>query len=133
VATVPMPGPLAETLTNYLASWRPNEKRLLFSNRRGNPYSENKVVQMRLWPILDALSIPRCGMHAFRHSHASLLVSSGASPKVAQAQLRHADVSTTMRAYAHVLGSEQRDAAEKVARILRPDVAKSDRKLVHVN
>jgi integrase len=66
VATVPMPGPLAETLTNYLASWRPNEKRLLFSNRRDNPYSENKVVQHRLWPILDNLSIPRCGMHAFR-------------------------------------------------------------------
>src|SRR6266849_7482968 len=96
IATVPIPGPLAEVLTNYLASWHPNEKRLLFSNRRGNPYSENKVVQKRLWPILDALSIPRCGMHAFRHTHASLLVSNGASPKVAQAQLRHADVNTTM-------------------------------------
>ncbi len=133
VATVPMPGPLAEMLTNYLASWRPNEKRLLFSNRRGNPCSENKVVQKRLWPILDTLSIPRCGMHAFRHAHASLLISSGASPKVAQEQLRHSDPGITMRSYAHVLGSEQRDAAEKVARILCPDVAKSERKSVHVN
>jgi integrase len=52
VATVPMPAPLSEVLANYLASWRPNENRLLFSNRRGNPYSENKVVQKRLWPIL---------------------------------------------------------------------------------
>src|SRR3989442_739199 len=49
---------------------------------RGNPYSENKVVQKRLWPILDALSIPRCGMHAFRHGHGSLMHSSGASLKV---------------------------------------------------
>lgn len=133
VATVPMPGPLFEVLTNYLASWSPNEKRLLFSNRRGNPYSENKVVQHRLWPILDALSIPRCGMHAFRHGHGSLMHSSGASLKVAQAQLRHADASTTSRYYLHVIGSEQRDAAEKVARILCPDVAKSKRKSVHVN
>jgi integrase len=133
VAAVPMPEPLAEVLTNYLASWRPNEKRLLFSNRRGNPYSENKVVQKRLWPILDALSIPRCGMHAFRHSHASLLISSGASPKVAQMQLRHSDAAITMRVYAHVLGSEQRDAAEKVARILRPDVANFERKSARVN
>jgi integrase len=91
-------------LTNYLESWRSNEKRLLFSNRRGNPHCENKVVQKRLWPILDALSIPRCGMHAFRHTHASMLVSNGASPKVAQAQMRHADVSTTMRAYARHVG-----------------------------
>ena len=133
VATVPMPEPLAEVLTSYLASWRPDEKRLLFSNRRGNPHSENKVVQRRLWPILDALSIPRCGMHAFRHGHGSLMHSSGASVKVAQTQLRHADASTTMRYYVHVLGSEQRDAAEKVARILCPDVAKSQRKSVHVN
>jgi integrase len=133
VATVPMPGPLSEVLTNFLASWRPNEKRLLFSNRRGNPYSENKVVQHRLWPILDALSIPRCGMHAFRHSHGSLLHASGASLKVAQIQLRHADASTTSRYYLHVIGSEQRDAAEKVARQLRTDVASSERKSVHVN
>lgn len=133
VAAVPMPEPLAEMLTNYLASWRPNEKRLLFPNRRGNPYSANKVVQKRLWPILDALSIPRCGMHAFRHSHASVLVSTGASPKVAQAQLRHSDARITMQVYAHVLGSEQRDAAEKVARILRPDVATFEGKSQHVN
>ena len=133
VATVPMPEPLAEVLTNYLASWCPNEKRLLFSNRRGNPYSENKVVQMRLWPILDALSIPRCGMHAFRHAHGSIMHSCGASLKVAQTQLRHADASTTSRYYLHVIGSEQRDAAEKVARILCPDVAKPERKSLHVN
>lgn len=133
VATVPMPGPLAGLLTNYLASWCSNEKRLLFSNRRGNPYSENKVVQHRLWPILDALSIPRCGMHAFRHGHGSLMHSSGASLKVAQTQLRHADASTTSRYYLHVIGSEQRDAAEKVARILWPDVAKSENKSQHVN
>jgi integrase len=133
VATVPMPEPLAELLTNFLASWRPNEKRLLFSNRRGNPYSENKVVQHRLWPILVALSIPRCGMHAFRHAHGSLLHSSGASLKVAQTQLRHADASTTSRYYLHVVGSEQRDAAERVARILCPDVTKPERKSVHVN
>jgi integrase len=114
VATVPMPEPLAEVLTNFLASWRPNEKRLLFANRRGNPYSENKVVQKRLWPILGALSIPRCGMHAFRHGHGSLMHSSGASLKVAQAQLRHADASTTSRYYLHVVGSEQRDAQRKL-------------------
>ena len=133
VATVPMPEPLAQVLANFLASWRPNERRLLFSNRRGNPYSENKVVQHRLWPILDALSIPRCGMHAFRHGHGSLLHSSGASLKVAQTQLRHADASTTSRYYLHVVGSEQRDAAEKVARILCPGVAKFERKSVSVN
>ena len=45
----------------------------------------------------------------------------------------NADASTTMRYYIHIVDSEQRDAAEKVARILCPDVAKSERKSVCVN
>ena len=102
-------------------------------NRRGNPYSENELVQKRLWLILDALSIPRCGMHAFRHGHGSLLHSSRASLEVAQTQLRHADASTTSRYYLHVVGSQQSDAAEKVARILCPDATWFERKSVHVN
>jgi len=32
-------GTVGGDVVNYLASWRSNEKRLLFSNRRGNPYS----------------------------------------------------------------------------------------------
>jgi len=49
--------------------------------------------------------------------------------------LRHAEASTTSRYYLHVLGSEQREAAEKVAKLLelRPDVAKSERKSICVN
>jgi hypothetical protein len=93
---------------------------LLFSTRRGNPYSENKIVQKRLWPILDALAIPRCGMKAFRHGCGSLMQSSGASVKVTQTQLRHADASTTMRNYVHIVDAEQRAATEKMARLLSP-------------
>lgn len=120
VAPVPMPDPLAGMLREYLQTWKPNPARLLFATRRGTPFCENKVVQKRLWPILDKLKIPRCGMHAFRHMYASLLVQGGASPVVAQRQLRHSDVMTTMRHYAHILGSEQRDAAEKIAVQLLP-------------
>jgi integrase len=81
VGVVPMPADLEDTLRGHLLRWKPNPKRLLFCNRRGNPYSENKVVQKRLWPILDELKFPRCGMHAFRHAHATLSIANGASPK----------------------------------------------------
>jgi len=130
---VPMPEPLESMLRAYLLKWRPNPNKLLFVNRRNNPYSENKIVQKRLWPILDELKIPRCGMHAFRHAMASLLLSTGASPKVAQAQLRHADPMTTMRLYVHAVGKDQREAVEKVAGILRPSATKSEAKSNYVN
>ena len=125
VATVPMPGPLEEMLRGYLKTWKPNAARLLFATRRSTPFSENNVVQRKLWPILDSLGIPRCGMHAFRHGCISLMVASGASPAVAQRQARHSDMLTTLRYYTHILGNEQRDAAERVAEQLRPDATKA--------
>jgi len=113
-----MPEPLAEALHVYLRRWTANPKRLLFPNRKGNPHSENNVVQRQLWPILDASKIPRCGMHAFRHAHATLSMANGASLKTVQEQLRHADPTTTMRMYVHTVAEDQRRAAEKVALIL---------------
>jgi len=45
---------------------------------------------------LHRKGIPRCGLHAFRHAHTALLLDSGATPKVVQRQLRHADARTTL-------------------------------------
>ena len=91
-----MPEPLTGMLKNYLETWKSNPMQLRFSNQIGRPMSANKVVQRRLWPILDALKIPRCGLHAFRHTHSSSLVEGGAPVSVAQAQLRHADPRITL-------------------------------------
>jgi integrase len=75
-------------------------------------------VEYNLWAILDALGIPRCGLHAFRHSHTALLLDTGATPKVTQRQLRHADARTTLEIYGHVVGDAHRAAVEKVASVL---------------
>jgi integrase len=94
-------------------------------NRRGRPYSANKVVQKALWPLLEKLNIPKCGLHAFRHMHSSLLLETGASPTVTQAQLRHSDARITLGVYGHVIGDSQRNAVEKVANLLAPSGPKS--------
>jgi integrase len=95
------------------------------SLRTCNPDEAHPISEYRLHPLLRKLGIPQCGLNAFRHTHASLMLLLGASPVVTQRQLWHTDPLTTMRNYAHVIGPEQRDAAEKVAGVLRPDVAKS--------
>jgi len=123
-APLPMPDALADILRQYLTAWRPNPEKLLFSNRLGRPYNANKVVQKGLWPILEKLSIEHCGLHAFRHTHTSLLLEVGASPAVAQAQLRHSDARITLGVYGHAIGDSQRNAVERVAQILRPDAPK---------
>jgi len=115
---LPIPDALIEVLKLFRAQWRPNSQGFLFVTRNDRPPSSNKVVEYHLWALLDALGIPRCGLHAFRHTHTALLLDSGATPKVVQRQLRHADARTTLEIYGHVVGDAHREAVEKVASML---------------
>jgi integrase len=117
--TIPIPDLLVARLRIYLRDvWTPNASGLLFVTRNANPFGSTNIVQRKLWPILDRLKIPRCGLHAFRHTLSSLLVESGAPVSVAQAQLGHADPRVTLGIYSHVVGDSHRRAIEKVADIL---------------
>jgi integrase len=118
---LPIPEPLVEILRRYLLDWKPNLEGFLFATRNGRPPSSNKVIEYQLGPLLDALEIDRCGLHAFRHTHTSLLLDSGANIKVVQRQLRHSDERTTLGIYAHVVGDAQRQAVEQVASIVDPN------------
>jgi integrase len=115
---LPIPESLTIILEAYRSQWKPNADNFLFATRNGRPPSSNKVVEYHLWTILDALKIQRCGLHAFRHTHTALLLDSGATPKVAQRQLRHSDARTTLQIYGHVVGDAHREAVEKVASIV---------------
>ena len=125
-APVAMADALATLLADYLATWKENPEGFLFLNRNGRPYAANKVVEYGLWPVLDKLKIPRAGMHAFRHCHASLLMDVGANPTVTKDQMRHSDARVTLGVYGHVIGDSQRDAVDKVGEFLRPSAPKSE-------
>ncbi|WP_439145771.1 hypothetical protein [Streptomyces canus] len=43
-------------------------------------------------------------------------------PKVAQAILRHSQISMTMDVYTHVVGSDQREATEMLAELLEDQI-----------
>jgi integrase len=124
-ADVVMPEALLTLLQEYLATWKTNPEGFLFLNRNGRPYAANKVVEYGLWPVLDRLKLPRGGMHAFRHAHASLLMDVGAPATVTKEQMRHSDARITLGVYGHVIGDAQREAVDKVGEILRPDAPKS--------
>lgn len=116
-ADLPMPATLESRLRTYMASghYRKNSQGLLFSNRRGRPYSANKLREKKLRPLLAELGIPLGGFHAFRHAVASELIDSGAPITVVQAQLRHSDPRITLGLYGHVIPQSQRDAVSDLA------------------
>jgi len=120
---LPIPSALADMFKEYFLEWKPNPANLLFANRRGHPAIAETIVKKRLHPLLDRLKIPRngkCGFHAFRHMHASVLLESGASPKVAQRQLRHSDARITLGIYAHIVEGSHRRAVERMCEIVVP-------------
>ena len=114
-----MTNSLAHVLQNYLArSWKQNQAGLLFPNRAGErPRSRKSVLKNSLKPILRKLGIPEngCGLHAFRHGLATELAESCVPITVLQQQMRHADVKTTLRVYAHAIPESQRDAMERAS------------------
>lgn len=59
--------------------------------------------------------LPRIPLHALRHTHATLLLQLGESPKVVQERLGHASISITMDIYSHVNPTMQRAAADRFA------------------
>ena len=119
-APVTMPEKLASVLSEYKKEWKSNAQGFLFTTRNNRPPSSNKVVAYQLWPILDALGIPHCGLHAFRHSVASFIVDAGYSAEVAQKQLRHTDSRTT-QVYIHLRGGITEQAMADVADSLKLD------------
>ena len=117
VATLPMPSALEAMLRNYLERhYKPNPKGILFTNRWGtNSMKRESLVQFVLRPIQKRLGMPlRGGLHAFRHGLATELADASVPITVLQSQMRHSDVKTTLRIYAHVIPQSQRDAMERV-------------------
>lgn len=110
-ADLPMPKELEARLRTHL-HMHDHKNELLFVNRRGRPFSANKLREKQLHPLLDALGIPRGGFHSMRHGAASSLLAAGATPAVVQAQLRHSDARITLGIYGHVVGDAQRNAVQ---------------------
>lgn len=85
---------------------------LVFCHYDGKPYLPDSITHA--WIKISR----RCGLdgvrlHDARHTHATLMLKSGTSPKVIQERLGHSNFSTTMNLYAHVSPGMQQDAANR--------------------
>ena len=85
---------------------------LVFGNRSGKPLRESKLLRNVLQPAAEQAGLGRVTWHQFRHIHSSLLNDLKVPVKIAQEQLGHASISTTLNIYTHVVDASHRKAVE---------------------
>lgn len=66
---------------------------------------------------------PRVRLHDLRHTHATILLRARENVKVVSERLGHADVTVTLRVYAHVMPGDQKQAATRFAALVAGAVA----------
>lgn len=99
----------------------PND-RLVFCQGDGTPLKPGTVRQS--WKrFTRRLGIENINFHALRHTHATLLLREGISPKVISERLGHTNITITLNIYAHVTPGMQRQAVEALDRILEKRIA----------
>ncbi len=86
---------------------------LVFTTSAGHPV-HGETVAIALRKVCERLSLPPLSPHGFRHLHASLLIARGLSIPAVSARLGHSKVSVTLDVYAHVIGGEDRHAADVI-------------------
>ena len=96
---------LAERLRTFVVG-RPTGD-ALFLTAEGKRLHPDNFVKRHLTPILDALGIPRAGLHAFRHGNATAQDTLAVPLKTRQERLGHVNTRTTMD-YTHLLGKDGR-------------------------
>jgi integrase len=109
----------------------PND--LVFSNRKDKPFRESKLLTRVLQPAAESAGLGRVTWHQFRHIHSSLLNDLRVPAKIAQEQLGHASISTTLGIYTHVVDESYRAAVaaleDRLFGVMLRNAPKSDRGL----
>jgi len=76
------------------------------------------------WPgkwlakFLKDKELPHCSFHSLRHLNATMSIAAGVPLKNVSARLGHSDIGTTANIYAEALKSVDREAAEKMGKLL---------------
>ncbi len=95
-----------------------NLKNLVFPSTVGTIITPRNF-QRKFYSILEKAGIEHINLHGLRNTFATRLIEEGEDIRVVQALLRHADIKTTAKIYAHVTPKAKKKAANKINNVLR--------------
>ena len=116
IRTIPVHQSVIEAISAHLARFGKGEDDVIFSAEGGKKLRYSNF-RRRIWvpAVGQVAGLPsKTGIHALRHSYASILIEGGEQPKVIQERLGHASIVETMNTYGHLFPS----SAERTRAVL---------------
>jgi integrase len=113
--------PLGAVACALLARLQPGNRQaddLVFRTRAGRPLNRHNLLRRHLRPACKELGIEGINWHSLRHSHATLLDTTGAPLGTVQALLGHATSEITRKIYLHAIPEDQRRAVAGVEALI---------------
>jgi integrase len=120
---VPLPSVALAEMKTWKATWAADRLRersgrqatgYVFTNEVGAPLDPSNVSAWYAW-CAERVRVSNHGMHALRHSAATLILMGGLPVRVVAGALGHADVTVTLNTHAHRLDGELQAAVHAVA------------------
>ena len=109
----------AAKMQYFVDKERPGFRDLGYVIHKENGESYRPDAMTKKWErFLAKHNLPHIRLHDLRHTHATLLIQAGISPKVVQQRLGHSDVTITLNTYTHVMPDMAQDAADKLDNII---------------
>jgi integrase len=107
--------PLAEELAGKIRALRPAEaddEDLAFPNQSGRPHNPSNLRNRVLKPAAKRARVPEIGLHALRHTCASLLIEERTSSLRLQRWMGHHAAAYTLETYGHLINDDLGKALE---------------------
>ena len=92
---------------------------LVFCNTIGGPLWRGNLLWEHFRPLCRRAGVPVIRIHDLRHTAATLRMKLETNPKIVSEMLGHASVAITLDLYSHVDPGMQREAADKLDRLLK--------------
>lgn len=117
---MPLASIVVHLLQTYLSARRV-ESEWLFPSDAGTTLDDRNLIRRQVQPTCDRLGIRRFSWHSLRHTFSTIAGNGGMPLPLLQSLLGHTSLDMTML-YAHPVEESKRQAIEKVAAVLCPNV-----------
>jgi len=111
--SIQIPATLLTLLRDTKTERKANDNDYIICQKDGSPYKSDSFTQ-KFRRFLEAQGLKHLRFHDLRHINATIMLSLGISPKVAQERLGHSSYQVTMDIYSHVLKKVEKEAADKL-------------------